>query len=283
MGLFDSFWHRFLRRPYRLEYLDTGIGPQTVVLLHGLAANKEIWTDLVRYLPRSEWRIIAPDLVGFGASPKPQWIEYTVNEHARTVETLLKRLGVKGPVVVLGHSMGCLVAAHVAAVRPKLVGRVILYEPPLLGEVPEFPAHGKRSARYKTLFGYIAAHPQLAQVESRLLWRIARKLSGMNIAPQEWIPFERSLRNTILEQQAYEELKTIAVRTDIVYGRFDLVVIRRGIKEMFRPNPYVRLHLVSDMHGISARSARYLAGLLTGRRIQPKKRRRKSAGNKKSP
>lgn len=283
MRLLDSFWHRFLRRPYRLDYLDIGTGPQTVVLLHGLAASKEIWTDLIRHLPRDEWRVIAPDLVGFGASPKPQWSEYTVNEHARAVETLLKRLRVKGPAVVLGHSMGCLVAAHIAAVRPKLAGRVILYEPPLLGEVPEFPAHGKRSARYKTLFEYIAAHPQLAQVESRVLWRIARKLSGMNLTPEEWIPFERSLRNTILEQQAYEELKTIAVRTDIVYGRFDLVVIRRGVKEMFRPNSYITLHLVSDMHGISARSARYLAGLLTGRRIQPQKRRRRPARNKKSP
>jgi pimeloyl-ACP methyl ester carboxylesterase len=140
--------------------------------------------------------------------------------------------------------------------------------------LPDFPKHTKRSARYKTLFEYIAAHPQLAHVEARLLWRIARKLWGTHLAADEWLPFERSLRNTILTQQAYDELKGIDVPTHIVYGRLDLIVIRRGIEKLFRHNKNVALHLVTDFHGISQRSARYLAALIAGT-VPPKRRRKK--------
>lgn len=243
------------------------------MLLHGLAANKENWLRLIEELPPEKWHVLAPDLMGFGASPKPQWNTYTVQEHARMVVALLKRRGIKPPVILAGHSMGCLVASHIAATTPKLVSRLVLYEPPLLGEIPESPDHTKRSERYKVLFEYIASHPQLAQLENKIMWRIARKVSGLYLDREEWVPFERSLRNTILQQKAYDELKAIAVRTDIVYGRLDLIVIRQGIKTLFRPNKNIKLHLVTDIHGISVRSARYLAGLLNG--IRPKRKRRR--------
>ncbi|HEY5805927.1 MAG TPA: alpha/beta hydrolase [Candidatus Saccharimonadales bacterium] len=278
MGLFDSFWHRLLRRPYKLDFLEAGEGKRTVVLLHGLAADKDVWRRLIEELSPDAWHIVAPDLMGFGASPKPQWNNYTVEEHARMVLALLRRLDIKGPVVLVGHSMGCLVAAHIAATKPKLVSRLVLHEPPLLGDMPEFPEHTKRSERYKALFEYIASHPQLAHLENKIMWRLARKVSGLYLSPEEWLPFERSLRNTILGQRAYDELNAVSMPTDIVYGNLDLIVIRRGIQELFQSNKNIKLHLVTDTHGISARSARYLAGLLKGREVRVhKKRRRKSA------
>lgn len=198
------------------------------------------------------------------------------------VLAFIRRRGIKGPIVVVGHSMGCLVAAHVAAANPELVCRLVLYEPPLLGDVPEYPAHAKRSARYKVLFEYIAAHPQLAHLESKMLWRVARKISGLYLSQEEWLPFELSLRNTIMNQKAYEELKEIAIPTDIVYGRLDLVVIRQGIKNMFRTNKNIALHLVTDIHGLSARSARYLASLLDEAVAKSKKSQRKRPAKSKS-
>lgn len=261
----DTIWHKWLRRPYRLAVQDTGRGRTTVVLLHGVASCGAIWAPLTDQLVQSEpgrYRVLVPDLLGCGDSPKPQWPEYSVEDHARAVAYTLQKLGIKHPVTLVGHSMGCLVAAHLAATRPRLAKRLVLYEPPLLGELPEYPAHTKRSARYKTFFEYIASHPQLAHVQARLLWRIARKIWGTHLSPEEWVPFERSLRNTILAQRAYDELRDINIPTDIVYGRLDLVVIRKGIEKLFAHNKKVALHLVTDFHGISQRSARYLRSLL---------------------
>ena len=276
MGLLDTVWHRLLRRPYDLDYLETGLGSRAVVLLHGLGTSKEVWQRFMEELPQDEWHAIAPDLLGFGASPKPQWNKYTVQEHARMVEALIKRSGIRQPVTILGHSMGCLVAAHLAATRPELVERLVLYEPPLLGDHPDFPDHVKRSERYRAVFEYIASHPDLAQLENKILWRMAHKISGLYLSAEKWLPFQRSLRNTILQQQSYKELVSLSVPTDIVYGRLDVLVIRRGVQDMFNHNKNIKLHLVTDIHGISARSARYLAGLLAARfKVKKRRKRRK--------
>ncbi len=261
MGFLDTFWHRTLRRPYHLEVAEVGEGPLPVILLHGIASDGKVWKPLLKQLDPTRYKVIVPDLLGFGDSPKPEWPEYTVDDHARAVLAIIRKHHLKHPAIIVGHSMGCLIAAHIASVRPRSVAQLILYEPPLLGEIPDHPRHTRRSARYKTMFEFIASHPQLAHVEARLLWRIARKLWGAHLSPEEWLPFERSLRNTILEQRAYDELRRIALPTDIVYGRLDLVVIRRGIESMFVHNKQISLHVVTDFHGVSARSAKYIVRL----------------------
>jgi pimeloyl-ACP methyl ester carboxylesterase len=260
--MLDTFWHRTLRRPYRLHVAQQGAGPTPVILLHGVGASGKVWAPLLQLLDPDEYRVIILDLLGFGASPKPQWADYTVDEHARHAYAALKREKLRQPAILLGHSMGCIVATHLAARHPKLARNLLLYEPPLLADVAEFPRHTRRSARYRAFFEYIAAHPQLAYMESHMLWRIAKKLWGMHITEEGWLPFQRSLRNTIMQQQMYHELKTIKLPTDIIYGRLDLIVIRQGIARMFQRNKYIKLHAVTDSHGISARSAKYLARLI---------------------
>lgn len=261
MSLSDNFWHRILRRPYRLEAAVAGEGPRSIILLHGIASDGGVWEPLIKQLDPARYRVIVPDLLGFGESPKPRWLNYTVDDHTRAVIAVLRKHHLKHPAILVGHSMGCLIATHIATLRPDSVDQLILYEPPLLGEIPDYPRHTKRSARYKTVFEFIASHPQLAHVEARLLWRIARKLWGAHLSREEWLPFERSLRNTILEQRAYDELQRISLPTDIIYGRLDPIVIRRGIERMFAHNKFVSLHVVTDFHGVSTRSAKYIVRL----------------------
>ncbi|HYH75278.1 MAG TPA: alpha/beta hydrolase [Candidatus Saccharimonadales bacterium] len=259
MHSIDILWHRVLRRPYTLTTIDEGEG-HPVVLLHGLAASSRLWEPLIKLL-RPKRRVLAIDLLGFGASPSPEWNDYDVEQHAKMVVATLKKRGVTKGAVLVGHSMGCLIATHIAARHPKLVDRLILYEPPLFADDPEYRSHAKRRERYFAFFAYIAAHPQWAFTQSYLM-RITRRVIGLGVDKTTWVPFERSLRNTIMRQEAYDELRTIAVPTDIVHGRLDFVVIRTEVKIMFAANEHIKLHTVTDMHGLSGRSARYLARLL---------------------
>lgn len=266
--MFDKFWHKTLHRPYKLSVsYDVGKG-KSLVFLHGLGQSGLKWTPLVERLDTRRWRAVAPDLLGFGQSPKPDWNSYDVREHARMVVYTLRRLKVDAPITLVGHSMGCLVATHIAATHPQLIKRLVLYQPPLFADDPVYRRHQRRRGRYFALYTYIANHPQLAFLKHQMLWRMMRRITGLYLNEDDWVSFERSLRNTIMGQTAYDELRNIAIRTDIIHGRLDVIVTRAQLAKMFAHNRHITLHLTNDMHDISSKAALYIMRLLS---IKPAK------------
>jgi pimeloyl-ACP methyl ester carboxylesterase len=257
---FDWVWHQKLGRPYRLNYATYGSGEKPLLLLHGLASSHKVWQPLIR-LVRPNWKIIAPDLLGFGDSPVPAWNDYDIEQHTKHVRSLLQRFEVKEPLTIVGHSMGCLIAVHLAYKYPKSVERLILFEPPLFADVPNYRAHLRARERYFDIFRYIAMHPQLIfkDGEIRKVWA---RLGGVDLRPHLWLPFQRSLSNTIMNQSTYDELHAIRVPTTIVHGRLDVVVPRADVRKMLKANPYIDFESVNRMHGVSARAARELDRLL---------------------
>jgi pimeloyl-ACP methyl ester carboxylesterase len=252
-----------------------------VVLLHGVGASGDVWHPFIKQVRlagyQDDWHIIVPDLLGFGDSPKPQWNMYSVQDHARAVVATLKEQKIKRPVTIIGHSMGCLVATHVAATHPKLVKQLLLYEPPLYADNPDFRRHAKQREYYFTLYTFIADHKQLAFTQAQFLWRLAKKLVGLKLTDEMWAPFERSIRNTIMRQTAYEELHTIRIPTAIIHGRLDLIVARTDLRKMFRENKYITWYTVTDFHGVSTRSARFMVQLLANAKRSRKRRTRTHA------
>lgn len=254
--------HRVLRRPYQLTLrINKGRG-KPLLLLHGLAANSNVWQPLISRLDTKIWRAIAFDLLGFGYSPKPEWANYSVNQHATAVIASLKKIKVKQGVTIVAHSMGCLVAIRIAKSQPKLVSNLILYEPPLFVDLPEFRSHVRRRKRYFALYKRVASNPQLIIKYAITLGRLASRLPGSSLSKETWIPFERSLRNTIMDQTAYDDLSYLKQPVDIIHGRLDIVVTRSEIRKMFAVNPNITFHLVNESHWISPKSARYLLKLL---------------------
>jgi pimeloyl-ACP methyl ester carboxylesterase len=255
------FWHRTLRRPHKLsKVIDSGDG-HTVLLIHGLAANSHTWQPLVDVVDTSKWRLVAFDLLGFGASPKPDYVDYDVTDHARFILASLDRETKRKGIIIIGHSMGCLVASHIAWLEPRMVKHMILYEPPLFADSPEFRSHVRRRRLYFALYEELIKRPSLLMQYSKVVNRISE---GRAIAVNQdtLLPFERSLKNTIMKQQAYNELKAVEVPTDIIYGKFDLIVTRSDVKNMLATNENVKFHLVNEMHDINKRAANYIKRLL---------------------
>ncbi len=265
MSIKDTLVHRWLRRPYKLAVaIDEGKGP-TVILLHGIASRGSAWQRLATILADSGRRVVAYDLLGFGESPKPEWPRYDVEMHARMVASAIQRGQLASPVILVGHSMGCLIAAHIAFRYPSLVERVILYEPPVLADAPEFGSHQRRRKIYLSIFERIADSPSAVLTYARLFNRAIAKIAQIALTAEQWVPFEKSLRNTVISQNVYAELKTISVPTDIVYGRLDLVVNQAEIKQMFAGNNNIHFGAITDTHGISKRASAYLANLISSK------------------
>jgi len=77
IGIYFIFPDTSINALVELERKAKGGKGETLVLLHGFGANKDNWTRLAKYL-MSHYRIIAPDLPGFGESSSPNDIDYTV-------------------------------------------------------------------------------------------------------------------------------------------------------------------------------------------------------------
>ena len=108
-----------------LFYRDTGSENQPMLCLHGRWGRGETWSDLMmRY--RDRYRIIAPDQRGHGLSDKPI-ARYAAQDFADDAYRLIEQLGC-GPTIVVGHSMGGRVAAHLTALYPRKVKALILLD-----------------------------------------------------------------------------------------------------------------------------------------------------------
>lgn len=103
-----------------------------VVILHGFTANLESVRELFGPLGRFDLKIASPLLRGHGASSPDELRGVTWTEWFEDAERALETLsGTGGKAVVIGHSMGALLALQLAARRPELVDSVILATPPV--------------------------------------------------------------------------------------------------------------------------------------------------------
>jgi len=107
----------------RLAYDDTGSGPP-VVLIHAFPLCREMWAPQRGAMAKS-FRLLTPDVFGFGDSELPA-DGWTMDGFADTLAAWLAGIGVAGPVVMGGLSMGGYVALAFARRHPELVKGLIL-------------------------------------------------------------------------------------------------------------------------------------------------------------
>ncbi len=110
----------------RIHYQEAGHeDAPVIILIHGFISSNFIWSGTLLPLARAGFRVIAPDLPGYGYSDKPPDAEYTIAFQARTVVELMDRLEIESAVIA-GASYGGAVAATMALDYPERVEKLIL-------------------------------------------------------------------------------------------------------------------------------------------------------------
>ena len=119
-------------RPVRMAYMDvpptSDTNGRVALLLHGKNFYGNSWTGVARDLAAAGWRVVVPDQIGFGKSSKPD-IEYSFDYLAANTARLLDELKITGPIVVIGHSTGGMLAVRFARTFPVRVSRLVLEDP----------------------------------------------------------------------------------------------------------------------------------------------------------
>ena len=115
----------------RISYMDVAptVAPngRTVLLLHGNNFGGFYFKAIIDGLTKAGFRVITPDQIGYGRSSKPM-TPFNFNSQARNTWRILQHEKVER-VMVIGHSMGGMLAARFATQFPKAVERVVIYNP----------------------------------------------------------------------------------------------------------------------------------------------------------
>ena len=127
-----------------MAYRQAGNPDAPVALfLHGNPTSSYLWRNVIPLVaPTAD--CIAPDLIGFGQSGKPD-IEYRFADHVRYLDAFLANAGISSAFVI-AHDWGTALAFHLAARRPEFIRGLAFME--FLRPLPtweDFPADGRET------------------------------------------------------------------------------------------------------------------------------------------
>ncbi len=147
----------------RMAYMD--VAPQgtpnghTVMIFHGNNFAGFYFGNIIDALRKEGFRVIVPDQIGYGRSSKPI-IPYSLNDMARNSRAILQSLKIDKAMIV-GHSMGGMLATRFATQYPAVAERVVIYNPIGLVDTPLRPARRQRRRAIQECAGrHLPEHPQ---------------------------------------------------------------------------------------------------------------------------
>ncbi len=166
----------------RMAYMD--VAPQgtpnghTVMIFHGNNFAGFYFGNIIEALRKEGFRVIVPDQIGYGRSSKPI-IPYSFNDWARNSRAILQSLKIDKAMIV-GHSMGGMLATRFATQYPDVTERLVLYNPIGLTDGRFGRPAGSIDEQYKSALG-----ATFQSIRSSLMRYVAHN-------PAAWTPeFER--------------------------------------------------------------------------------------------
>lgn len=136
----------------RMAYMD--VQPKkpngkTIMLLHGKNFNGAYWERTAKDLSDKGFRVIVPDQIGFGKSSKPQSYQFSFSQLAENTKAILDKLKID-KIIVLGHSMGGMVATRFTLQYPEKVEKLILENPIGLEDYKTFATYQTIDQAYQS-------------------------------------------------------------------------------------------------------------------------------------
>lgn len=231
-----------------VSYVDAGSGPQTVLLVHGLASNAGFWRYNIGELAR-HFRVIALDLPGYGKSQKGVYA-YDMKFYAETIRKLLNDLNID-KVNFVGHSMGGQIGMTLAIEHPEMIDKLILLDPAGIEAFERGEGNWLRSV--VTVEGVKLTNEEAIRRnlalnfytwDDRLEWMVEERTRMAKA--KEFDDFAYAVVRSVhgmLEQPTSKKLEKISRPTLIAYGKYDGLI----------PNPYLHPGFPSDVFEAGAK------------------------------
>jgi abhydrolase domain-containing protein 6 len=207
-----------------LSYSQVGNG-RSILLLHGLFANKEQWNTIMCWLSEEGYRAIAPDLPGYGKSNGFTLRYYALENQATLLHELMEKLGIKS-FDLAGSSMGGAIAQLYAQRYPNQVRSVAFLGSPL-GIVDW--ANSVKEAIFQGINPFIPITKEQFALEIRLLFFTPPTIPDSVIAEKvnDYITRNQHYQQVWNIISLYDDILCQGVRTQfptlIIWGKEDKI------------------------------------------------------------
>ena len=110
----------------KIRYLESGASQGTIVLVHGLGASAERWEFVIPFFNKN-YRVIVPDLIGFGYSDKPL-VDYTTDFFSNFLNNFFQQIGLE-KTHIIGSSLGGQITIDYTAKHNDSIEKLVLVSP----------------------------------------------------------------------------------------------------------------------------------------------------------
>lgn len=134
----------------KMAYMDvkpTNWNGKTILLLHGKNFNGYYFEETAKALSKEGFRVVMPDQIGFGKSSKPKQYQFSFHQLGENTKEIMDDLGVQ-KFILLGHSMGGMLASRMAVMYPENVEKLILANPIGLEDYKRFSPYQNIEKQY---------------------------------------------------------------------------------------------------------------------------------------
>lgn len=249
-----------LRRPPILHVAgDTGSGPP-VVMIHGIASSSVTFERLIP-LVEPYHRVISIDLLGFGESPAPPDATYTIDEHVAALRETIRSLRLREPFVLVGHSMGSLIATRYASIEPRRVSKLVLVSPPVYLPTATIGASLDRTAMglYFKAYEFLRENKEFTIRAAATLAMLSPIKNLLDVSERNWRAFVLSLQNSIETQTTVTDLAAVRAPIEVIYGSLDPFLAPAGLRVVEQLRTVTTHRVEGGDHVIRPRMARVIA------------------------
>jgi pimeloyl-ACP methyl ester carboxylesterase len=231
------------------SYLEAGSG-ETVLMLHGSGPGVSALANWQHNIPTfaQRFRVLAPDIVGFGATERADDIVYSLGTWTDHIWAFLDAHGIEKTAIV-GNSLGGRIALQMATDRPDRITKMVLMGTPGVGMTPTEGLAALRAyepshdAMRELLRNYFAVDPAMITDE---LVEIRYQASIADGAYEAYRAMFFDPRHAGSELGITEnEVRAIATPILLVHGREDKVVPLQVSLKMLGLLPNADLHVFS--------------------------------------
>jgi pimeloyl-ACP methyl ester carboxylesterase len=231
------------------SYLEAGSG-ETVLMLHGSGPGVSALANWQHNIPTlaQRFHVLAPDIVGFGTTERPEDIVYSLRTWTDHVWAFMDARGME-KARVIGNSLGGRIALQMATDQPDRIAKMVLMGTPGVGMTPTEGLAAlrayepSRDAMRELLRNYFAVDPAMITDE---LVQIRYEASIADGAYEAYRAMFFDPRHAGSELGITEdEVRAIATPTLLIHGREDKVVALQVSVAMLGLLPNADLHVFS--------------------------------------